>query len=115
MPLIEPFAPNRDVVQLAPGDTAWHRMLQNQGSFTRIPPGARPQSVTLRSISNASPPGDGSPFWIQINVGSSAPADTSKARLVSGSGQSPIEIGGFADLWVKATVATDTIIAEATF
>ncbi len=107
MSYISALAPNTDVSQLAPGNTNWQQM----PAFTKIPAGGRPASIQIRSINGS---GDGSPFWVQYNL-ASAPSDTSKARLVSGSGQTPVMAGGIRNIWIKATAATDTIIAEAAF
>lgn len=92
---------NPKVIEHAPGDTNWHKV-------TGYPPdNTNMTGFLITSIATTDASGSG--FWIQMNVGTSAPSDQTKAWWVHGSGQVVQLGGGQNDLWVKLSVASDRV------
>lgn len=105
------YAPNTITVKDAIADTSWHKIGVDgtAASASNLPwpnldPGGFLQNLMFRSENAAA---DGGPFYIAFNL-ASAPAD-SAAEFVSGSGQTIVIPGNVWNVWVRKTVAGDSV------
>lgn len=93
---------NPKVVQTTPGNTNWTKVSGYPPDNTNM------TGFLITSVAAAG--GSGSGFWIQMNVGTSAPSDNTKAWWVHGSGQVVQLGGGQNDMWIRLTAASDIIV-----
>ena len=102
------FSPFRNplILQFAPGDGNWHKA-------TGFPPTPPAESGAFLVTTITSALGDGGGAWIQMNVGGSAPSDTSKAWPLHGGGQVLMLGGGVNDLWFQLKTGTDIFVLMA--